>query len=171
MIFNDAELDEDKTLFYAERATFASEAGKVSLGVDIDDIVVGASVCKDGDVLLSICENGFGKKTDIDEFKVQTRGGKGVMGYRVTDKTGCVAGISVLSEEKDVMIITSDGIIIRCATDEISKFQRATQGVKVMRLADEVKVVSITISDKEEDEEVIEGEENANEETTEAPAE
>ncbi len=131
-----------------------------------NDIVIGASVCKDGDVLLSICENGFGKKTDIDEFKVQTRGGKGVMGYRVTDKTGLVAGISVLSEEKDVMIITSDGIIIRCATDEISKFQRATQGVKVMRLLEDVKVVSITISDKEEDEEIEEtNEENTSDET------
>ncbi|MBE7052851.1 MAG: DNA gyrase subunit A [Ruminococcaceae bacterium] len=136
-----------------------------------DDIVVGASVCKDGDELLSICENGFGKKTDIDEFKVQARGGKGVMGYRITEKTGCVAGISVLSEDKDVMIITSDGIIIRCSTDEISKFQRATQGVKVMRLTDEVKVVSITISDKEEEADEENAEEVNQQETVETPAE
>ena len=93
------------------------------------------------------------------------------MGYRITEKTGCVAGISVLSEDKDVMIITSDGIIIRCSTDEISKFQRATQGVKVMRLTDEVKVVSITISDKEEEADEENAEEANQQEIVETPAE
>lgn len=125
-----------------------------------DDVVVGAGCCTDGADILTITENGYGKKTDLDEFKIQNRGGKGLFGYKITEKTGDVAGISIVNDDNDVMIITSDGIIIRTAVDEISKFGRTTQGVKVMRLDEGVKVVSITSTDKEEEEEAEETSEN-----------
>ena len=146
--------------------------GVRAISLKDDDVVVGAGCCEDDAVLLTITENGYGKKTDLSEFKIQNRGGKGLFGYKITEKTGSVAGISIVKEDSDIMIITSDGIIIRCATDEISKFQRATQGVKVMRLLEDVKVVSITISDKEEEEEVVDnGEEVSQVETVETPQE
>ncbi|MCI5971213.1 MAG: DNA gyrase subunit A [Oscillospiraceae bacterium] len=126
-----------------------------------DDFVVGAGCCKDGADILTITENGYGKKTDLDEFKIQNRGGKGLFGYKITEKTGDVAGISIVTDDNDVMVITSDGVIIRTAVDEISKFGRTTQGVKVMRLDEGVKVVSITSTDKEEDNEMPETEENS----------
>ena len=125
-----------------------------------DDVVVGAGCCTDGADILTITENGYGKKTDLDEFKIQNRGGKGLFGYKITEKTGDVAGISIVNNDNDVMIITSDGVIIRTAVDEISKFGRTTQGVKVMRLDEGVKVVSITSTDKEEEEEAEETSEN-----------
>ena len=126
-----------------------------------DDFVVGAGCCKDGADILTITENGYGKKTDLDEFKIQNRGGKGLFGYKITEKTGDVAGISIVTDDNDVMVITSDGVIIRTAVDEISKFGRTTQGVKVMRLDEGVKVVSITSTDKDEDNEMSETEENS----------
>ena len=134
------------------------------------DYVIGACVEKDDHTLLSITENGYGKKSDISEFKLQTRGGKGVMGYRITEKTGKVAGVSIAKEDDDVMMITSEGIIIRCDVAEISKFGRATQGVRVMKLEDGISIVSTTIAEKEEDEETevndeASTEENLNDET------
>ena len=127
------------------------------------DFVIGACVEKEDCTLLSITENGYGKKSDISEFKLQTRGGKGVMGYRITDKTGKVAGVSIVKEDDDVMMITSEGIIIRCDVAEISKFGRATQGVRVMKLEDGVSIVSTTIAEKEDDD--IEENENLNDES------
>ena len=120
------------------------------------DYVVGAAVCDDDKTLLTVTENGYGKKTKISEFKVQNRGGQGVTGYKLTDKTGKVAGISIVNNDIDIMLITSEGVIIRMATDEISEFGRVTQGVRLMRLADDVNVVSIAPASKEDDEEITE---------------
>ncbi len=117
------------------------------------DMVISAEVCREGASVLTVTENGFGKKTSLEEYKTQNRAGKGVTGYKLTDKTGLVAGFKVVDEGDDLMVITSDGIIIRTSTDEISEFGRVTQGVKVMRLDDGVKVVSIERTAKEEDEE------------------
>lgn len=126
--------------------------GVTGIRLKEDDYVVGASVCGDDCMLLSVTENGYGKKTDINEFKCQNRSGKGVTAYKITEKTGLIAGISVINEGDDLMAITSDGIIIRMSTDEISLFGRVTQGVRVMRLADDVRVVSIAKSEKIEEE-------------------
>lgn len=128
-------------------------SGVTGIRLGKDDYVIGGSVCEDDVKLLTVTENGFGKKTDINEFKCQNRAGRGVTGYKITDKTGLVAGIAVIKEGDDLMVITSDGIIIRMNTDEISTFGRVTQGVKVMRTADDVQVVSIAKADKEEEEE------------------
>ena len=141
-------------------------SGVKAITLNGDDFVVGAGCCKEGADILTITENGYGKKTDLEEFKIQNRGGKGLFGYKITEKTGDVAGLGIVNDDNDVMIITSDGVIIRTAVDEISKFGRTTQGVRVMRLADGVKVVSITTTDKEE-----ESDENTDAETEENPQE
>ena len=139
-------------------------SGVTGIRLGKEDYVVGAGVCEDDVKLLTVTENGFGKKTDINEFKCQNRAGRGVTGYKITDKTGLVAGIAVIKEGDDLMVITSDGIIIRMSTDEISTFGRVTQGVKVMRTADDVQVVSIAKAEKEDEEETPE--ENAEENQT-----
>ncbi len=130
--------------------------GVRGINLNDGDVVVGASLCQDDATLLTVTESGYGKKTSLSEFKVQNRGGKGVTGYRITDKTGDIAGMDVVTEDDDVMMITSDGIIIRTAVQEISTFGRATQGVRVMRLDDDVKVVSITRTEREEEDEAEE---------------
>jgi len=116
------------------------------------DYVIGGSVCDDDCKVLSVSENGYGKKTDIKEFKCQNRAGKGVTGYNITDKTGPLAGMVIIKEGDDLMSITSDGVIIRMKTDEISEFGRVTQGVRVMKIADDVKVVAIASAEKEDEE-------------------
>ena len=136
-------------------------SGVTGIRLGDGDYVIGGSVCEDDVKLLTVTENGFGKKTDINEFKCQNRAGRGVTGYKLTDKTGLVAGIAVIKDGDDLMVITSDGIIIRMSTDEISTFGRVTQGVKVMRTADDVHVVSIAKADKETDEEEQQTEETS----------
>ena len=121
-----------------------------------DDYVVGACVAPEGVELLVVTENGYGKKTNIDEYKIQNRGGRGIFTYKITEKTGDVAGIATVTDEDDVMMITSEGVLIRMHTEEISTFGRQTQGVRIMRLADGVKLVSMTKTAREEEEEATE---------------
>ena len=116
------------------------------------DYVIGGSVCDDDCKVLSVSENGYGKKTDIKEFKCQNRAGKGVTGYNITDKTGPLAGMLIIKESDDLMSITSDGVIIRMSTDEISELGRVTQGVRVMKIAEDVKVVAIASTAREDEE-------------------
>ena len=100
--------------------------------------------------LLAITEHGFGKRTELDEYRVQVRGGKGVITYKVTPKTGTIVGIRVTGEDEDVMLITDKGTIIRLPVKEVSVLGRSTQGVTLMRTNDGSKVVSIeTISNEE----------------------
>ena len=102
--------------------------------------------------LLAITENGFGKRTELEEYRVQTRGGKGVITYKITPKTGDIVGIKIANEEEDVMMITDKGTVIRIKSKEISVLGRNTQGVTLMRTNDGGKVVSIeTISEETED--------------------
>ena len=133
-------------------------SGVTGIKLKGDDYVIGGNVCKNEGMLLSVTENGFGKKTHINEFKCQFRGGRGVSGYKITDKTGLIAGCKVVTDDDDVIMITSDGIIIRTGVDEISMFGRVTQGVRVMKLSDDVSVVSIAKANREEDEESTEEE-------------
>lgn len=125
-----------------------------------DDYVVAAVPVKDNATLLTITENGYGKKTEFSEYKVQSRGGTGIFNYKLTEKTGPVIGMAAVCDEDDVMMITSDGIIIRTHTAEISTYGRQTQGVRVMRLADNVRAVSIAVTPHEDDEEISESGEN-----------
>lgn len=145
--------------------TDARPIGRVSMGVkgielDDEDYVIGMEVCNDNVTLLVVTENGFGKKTELEEYKVQSRGGKGILTYRVTEKTGKIAGTKLVSEEDDIMLISSDGTIIRLNVADISILGRATQGVTLMRMSEGVNVVSIARIVNENDEESISEEES-----------
>jgi DNA gyrase subunit A len=122
--------------------------GRVSQGVkgitlEDGDYVVGMGASIPDSTLLVVTENGFGKRTELDEYKVQTRAGKGILTYRVTDKTGSVAGVKLVKESDEIMLISSDGTIIRLEVSGISILGRATQGVTLMRTQNGNKVVSI----------------------------
>ncbi len=139
------------------RADDVRKTGRTSQGVrgirlKDGDFVVGAIKVDDSKTILCVTENGYGKKTAFDEYHCQTRGGKGVYTYKITDKTGALVGMNAVSDDNDIITITSDGILIRMHSDEISTFGRQTQGVRIMRLSDEVKVVSMALTSKEEDE-------------------
>ena len=132
--------------------------GRVSQGVigmklDENDYVIGMEsiITNSNRTLLAITENGFGKRTELDEYKVQTRGGKGVMTYKVTPKTGEIVGIRIVEETDDVMLITDTGVIIRLNVSNISILGRVTQGVTLMR-TNEGKVVSIEKITEEKEE-------------------
>ena len=125
------------------------------------DYVIGASLAKEDSELLIVTENGYGKKTALDEYRAQTRGGKGVFTYKITQKTGKLAGMKAVTPEDDIMLITSDGVVIRIHSDEISTYGRQTQGVRVMRLDEGVNVVSIARTEREDDAEAESSEINA----------
>ena len=132
--------------------------GRVSQGVigiklDKDDYVIGMeSIIENSNkTLLAITENGFGKRTELDEYRVQSRAGRGVITYKVTPKTGEIVGVRIVDDKDDVMLITDTGTIIRIHASEISVLGRSTQGVTLMR-TNEGKVVSIEkISEQEEE--------------------
>lgn len=115
------------------------------------DSVVSAVILSEGQTLLTVTENGYGKKTEPEEYRAQTRGGKGIFTYKITEKTGKLAGMVGVGEDTDVMLITSDGVVIRMNTDEISTLGRQTQGVRLMKLGDGVKVVGMALTEHEEE--------------------
>ena len=131
-------------------------SGVTGIKLKADDYVIGANVGGENSTLLTITENGYGKKTPVSEFKLQFRAGKGVTGYKITEKTGLIAGMSIVTNDDDVIVITTEGVIIRMSVAEISEFGRVTQGVRVMRLDDGVKIKSIERTQKEEEEEATE---------------
>ena len=116
------------------------------------DFVVGAGLAEEGKALLSITENGYGKRTDVSEYSVQNRGGMGMKNYNITEKTGFVADVKVVSESDDLLVISDDGTIIRMDVGSISVLGRSTQGVRIMRLTDGAKVISIALTDKDSEE-------------------
>ena len=124
--------------------------GRVSMGVigmklNEGDEVVGMQVHTQGDYLLIVSENGMGKRTEISEFTAQNRGGKGVLCYKITDKTGDIVGAKIVKDEHDLMIITNEGIVIRISVDDISVIGRNTSGVKLMAIDQDsdIRVASI----------------------------
>lgn len=130
--------------------------GRVAVGVrgirlNEGDYVVGADIARPGAQVLSITENGYGKRTAVEEFSVHHRGSSGITLHQLTEKTGDIAGIAVVDAADDVMIITNGGIIIRTAVDSIRECGRSSQGVIVMRTGEDVHVISITRTDKEEE--------------------
>ncbi|MDO5095394.1 MAG: DNA gyrase subunit A [Peptostreptococcaceae bacterium] len=137
------------------------QTGRVSMGViamrlDENDAVISMEVVEESKNLLVITENGYGKKTSTDEYRTQTRGGKGIKTYNVTEQTGFLVGARMLSEGDEIMIVNSDGTLIRMSESEIPCLSRATKGVRLMRSADS-KIVSFekieagSINDEEED--------------------
>jgi len=134
------------------RAT-GREAGGV-YGIDLadGDYIIGAGIVKEGKDVLTVTENGFGKRTAADEYRLQSRYGKGVMNYNISDKTGEIASVIMVDDDDDIMIISNDGVIIRMPARDISRVGRVTRGVILMRLADEVKVISVASAQHEEEE-------------------
>ena len=120
------------------------------------DYVIGAARAKRGHQVLMVTENGYGKRTDMDEYiradGPQNRGGYGLKGYNVTEKTGCVMGVKVVSDADDILLINDAGVIIRMAVSGISTYGRSAQGVKLMNLDEGVKVISFARTDHEEEE-------------------
>ena len=132
--------------------------GRVSRGVrgimlKDGDYVVGMDVMREGSKVLVISENGYGKKTELDEYKVQSRGGQGTTTYKISEETGEISGFGLVTDEDDVIIITSEGIIIRINAQDINTLKRVTKGVRLMRLGEGVKIVSAASVAREEDQE------------------
>ncbi len=150
--------------------------GRVSRGVrgitlKDGDYVVGMSVMREGAKLLVVSENGYGKKTELDEYKVQSRGGQGTTSYKISDETGAVSGFGLVTDEDDIILMTSEGIIIRVNTQEISTLKRVTKGVRLMRLADGVKIVSAAaVTHEDGEDETAETENVAVQDAQETPA-
>lgn len=137
------------------RPTGRATRGVRGINLKDDDYVIGACIAEEGTQLLAVTENGYGKKSDFSEYKIQNRGGHGIFTYKITEKTGNLAGVAAVCDDDDMMFITSEGVIIRTHTKEISTFGRQTQGVRIMRLDDGVKLVSSAKTAHEDENEEI----------------
>ena len=135
------------------RSVGRTAQGVIGIRLDDGDEVIGMESIIAGSkaTLLSITEHGFGKRTELDEYRVQNRGGRGVLTYKITPKTGDIVGIRIATGEEDVMLITDKGTIIRLKVEDISVLGRSTQGVTLMRTNDGGKVVSIELISSESD--------------------
>ena len=138
------------------RAMGRQAAGVRGIRLAEDDYVVGAARARKGAQVLSVTENGYGKRTPVEDFSIHHRGGGGILLHGLTDKTGLVAGIAVVDPENDIMMITDDGVIIRTPVEDIRQCGRNSQGVIVMRTGEDVKVISIARTDREEEDEEAE---------------
>jgi len=125
------------------RATGRTSMGVIGMNLSDGDCIVGMQLASQGDSLLIASENGLGKRTPMDEFTVQKRGGKGVKCYKITEKTGDVVGVKAVNDDNEIMMITTEGIIIQLRVQEISTLGRITSGVKLINLKDGVKVAQI----------------------------
>jgi len=145
-----------------------SAHGVRAIRLGVNDEVVGISRLTGIGRLLAVTENGFGKRVELDEYRSQNRGGKGLISYNVNEKTGRVAGIRVVEDTDDALFISSDGVIIRVPVTEIPIYSRYAQGVHVMRVAEGTQVVTVA-SAPHEDEDETETEDNIEAETQGAP--
>ena len=136
------------------RAVGRASQGVKGINLAEDDEVIGMETVEDKSAyVLAITENGFGKRTELEEYRQQARAGKGVLTYKTTSKTGHIIGIKIVKDEDDIMIITDTGVIIRINVSEISVLGRNTQGVTLMRTSEGGKVISIAKLVKEDEEE------------------
>lgn len=131
------------------------------------DYVVGSSVISDNQEVLVITENGYGKRTAASEYPVKGRGGKGIKTANITEKNGPLAGLTTVDGSEDILLITDKGVIIRFNVDSVSQTGRATLGVRLMKMEEDTKVVTMATVEPEEDEDV--SEDQANTESSEAP--
>ena len=151
------------------RPTGRSAMGVIGMNLMDTDEVVGVQLNTQGDTMLIVSENGMGKKTDISEYAVQHRGGKGVKCYKITEKTGNVIGAKAVDDTREIMLITTEGIIIRLACRDISTLGRITSGVKLINLDDNVKVATVSkVRKNPSDEDGNEAEEFSEEDNTKA---
>ena len=137
-----------------------SAAGVRGIRLSEGDYVVGVACDSEGQYLLTVTENGYGKLTSPREFTEHHRGGGGIIAHNLTDKTGPLAGIKSVDTYNDILLITDEGVIIRTGVETIRVCSRSSQGVKLMRLDEGVKLISLAKADKEEEEEAEENAEN-----------
>ena len=125
------------------RPTGRTSMGVIGMNLSDDDEIVGMQLDHQGDSLLIVSENGMGKRTYLEEFTIQKRGGKGLKCYKITEKTGYVVGVKAVNDDHEIMMITDGGIIIQLRMDEISTLKRITSGVKMINLDEGTKVAKI----------------------------
>ena len=142
------------------RPTGRTSMGVIGMTLEDEDEVIGMQLSCQGEYLLFVSENGYGKRTNVSEFKIQNRGGKGVKCYNIIEKTGNVVSMKAVNEENEIMMITTEGIIIRISCHDISVLGRITSGVKLMSISDEnISVAGITkvrMTEEETEEEMTE---------------
>ena len=144
------------------RAMGRNSMGVKSIDLAENDEVISVARVEEGKQVLAITQNGYGKRTDISEFRLQSRSGKGIMAMRLTDKTGLMAAQLLVHEDEDIMLITDDGTIIRMPVSGISTIGRVSQGVRVMRVEDESRIVCVTATERDEEESGEEDVEDSN---------
>ncbi|MBQ7119507.1 MAG: DNA gyrase subunit A [Oscillospiraceae bacterium] len=135
------------------RATGREAGGVYGMELEEGDYLVGAAKVEEGKDILTVTERGIGKRTETEEYRLQSRYGKGVTNYNISEKTGEIASVLMVDDNDDVMIISDDGIIIRLPAKDISRFGRVTRGVILMRVSENVKVISVATAPHEEEEE------------------
>ena len=131
------------------RATGRTSMGVIGMNVDKDDEVIGMQIDSDGEALLFVSEKGMGKRTNVEEFHVQNRGGKGVKCYNITEKTGSLIGFKSVNDDNEIMMITTEGIIIQIRVNEVSVLKRITSGVKLINLDEGVNVAQVALVQRE----------------------
>ena len=143
--------------FHENKVSVVGRTARGVRGIDLreGDSVCGVVIVDASKKLLTITENGYGKKSEFSEFEARNRGVMGVIIHNISDKTGKLAGVACVDDTNDVMVITNEGTIIRTATEDIPTYKRSTSGVKVMKLDEGAIVANITIADKEEEKEEI----------------
>ena len=138
--------------------------GRTAAGVKgialVDDICIGMEICSDSDNMVMVTENGYGKKTEVSEFRETKKGSKGVKALNITDKNGKIVAFKIINGDKDILIVTDEGIVIRLSVDSISQLSRVTQGVRLINLKKSNKVAAISLVDTSNAEEEVESEVN-----------
>ncbi|AKP80259.1 MULTISPECIES: DNA gyrase subunit A [Priestia] len=147
------------------RSMGRTATGVKGITLDSEDEVIGMEILEEQSDILIITKNGYGKRTPIEEYRVQTRGGKGLRTCNITDKNGDVVALKCVSQEEDIMLITVSGVLIRVSVSDISQMGRNTQGVKVIRLGDEEFVSTVAKVQTSEDEDEVLDELDEHEET------
>lgn len=145
------------------RETDVRAAGRFTQGVaginlEQDDYVVGAEVIRPGGTILTTCERGFGKRSDVEEYRLIKRGGKGVINVRITEKNGPVVGVNEVTDQDELIVITEKGQTIRCRVSDFRVIGRATQGVRLFNIPEDDRITAVSrVEPEEEDGEVEEG--------------
>ena len=132
--------------------------GVKSMKLSENDAVIDMAIVRENGKIITISENGFGKQTDVEEFRLQQRGGMGVKAGIFNEKTGKLVALKQIEEDSDLVMIADNGVIIRTHTDDISTYSRLSQGVKIMKLRGNSKIVSVALTKREDEEEVSDDE-------------
>ena len=133
------------------RATGRGSQGVKSMTLSKDDEIIDMAIVRAGSQIVTITENGYGKRSSVDEYRLQGRGGMGIKAGAFNEKTGKLVALKQTSGEEDILMIADSGVIIRTPVDSISTFGRVSQGVKVMKLKGDAKIVSVALAEKEEE--------------------